>query len=68
MPHPEGNADDLRRIDDAFLNHVTIYFFLGVKTVVARLLHYLAYHNRAFDAGVLGDLTDRSFERAAIRS
>src|SRR5579863_228305 len=60
----QGRAHDLRRIDDAGVDHVDIGLSLGVKAEGLRLvLQDLADHDRAFDAGVLGDLPNGRFER-----
>ena len=59
----QGDAHDLGRIDDAGRDHVDILFLLRVEAEIARLLQHLADHDRAFDAGILGDLADRRFER-----
>ena len=60
----QGRAHDLGRIDDALLEHVAVLVVLGVvaERLAARLEH-LADHDRALDAGVLGDLADRSLQR-----
>jgi hypothetical protein len=58
----ECNAYDLGRVNDAGRNHVDIFFLLGVKAEIARLLYDLSDHDRALNAGILRDLTDRRFK------
>ena len=58
-------TDNLGRVDDTGLEHVHILFGLGVEAEgLGLVLEDLADHDGAFDAGVLGDLTDRSLESA----
>ena len=64
----QRGAHDLRRVDDAGLDHVDILLGLGVEAVGLRLvLDDLADHDRAFDARVLDDLADRRLERLRAR-
>src|ERR1700676_3144872 len=54
----------LGRVDDAVGDHVDI--FLGLRIEAERLglvLEDLADDDRAFDAGILGDLAERRFQR-----
>src|SRR5215204_7097265 len=56
-------TDDLRRIDNAGLEHVLILFGLSIEAEGLRLVvSDPPDHDRALDARVLGDLTDRSLE------
>ena len=52
----QGSAHDLGRVDDAGLDHVDIGLVLGVEAEGVPLLEHLRYDDRAFDAGVDGDL------------
>ena len=62
-------ANNLGGIDNAGLDHVDIGFGLGVEALIAILaVGELADDDRAFDAGVLGDLPDRRLERPAAQS
>ena len=56
-------AHDLRGVDDAELEHVAVFFGLGVEAEGrAGVFHDLADHDRAFDTGVFRDLADRSLQ------
>src|SRR5664280_2153385 len=60
----QHGAHHLGRIDDAGLDHVDVFLFLGIEAVGLRLvLHDLADHDRALHAGILGDLADRRLKR-----
>src|SRR5262249_33991954 len=62
----ESRAHDLRRVDDAGLDEVLVLFRLCVETERRRLLlEQLADNERAFNARVLDDLTDRGLKSAA---
>ena len=62
----QRGADNLGRVDDAELEHVAILFGLRVEAEAGSFAsQHLARNNRAVDAGVLGDLTQRRFERLA---
>ena len=58
------DAHDLGRIDDALLDHVAVLVVLRIvaERLPARFQH-LADDDRAFHAGVVGDLADRSLQR-----
>ncbi len=59
----KSRADHLRRIDDASRDQVDIFFRLGVEAEGrGAVLEDLAHDDRAFHAGVLGDLTDRRLQ------
>ncbi len=59
----------LGRVDDAELEHVAIGFALGVIAIgVVALVGDLADDDGTLDAGVLGDLADRRFQRLAAMS
>src|SRR5690606_2787040 len=61
----QGRADDLGRVDDAHFHQVAVLFGLGVEAEVGLVrLQHLADHDRAFDARVFRDLTDRSLQGA----
>ena len=61
----QSRTNDFHGIDDACLEHVDILLGLGIKAEGAGLAVIdLADHDRPLDAGVLGDLTDRSLEGA----
>src|SRR5579872_135496 len=60
----QGGAHHLGRVDDALGDHVDILFGLGIEAVRFRLVFQdLADNDRTFDAGILRDLADRSFQR-----
>ena len=60
----QRGAHHLGRVDDALGDHVDIFLGLGIEAVGLRLvLEDLADHDRAFDAGILGDLADRGLQR-----
>src|SRR6516164_3868055 len=60
----QRDAHNLRRIDDAGVQHVDILLGLGVKAKGLRLvLEDLADDDRTFNAGILGDLSDRGLKR-----
>src|ERR1700734_2214074 len=60
----QRGAHDLGRVDDALGNHIDILFSLRIEAERLRLLlEDLAHDDRALDAGILRDLTDRSFQR-----
>src|SRR5262245_37520405 len=60
----QRRADHFGGIDDALVDHVNIILALGVEAEGLRLvLEDLADHDRALDAGVLGDLPHRRFQR-----
>ena len=60
----QRGAHDLGGIDDAGLDHVDIGFGLGIEALIAVLaVGELSDDDRAFDAGILGDLPDRGLER-----
>ena len=62
----QGDAHDLGGIDDALLDHVAVLVALRVVAERARsLVHHLADHDRALDAGVLRDLADRRLQGLA---
>src|SRR5580704_315583 len=55
---------DFGRIDDALLDHVDIFLVLGVEAEgLGLVVHDFADHDRALDAGILGDLAHRRFQR-----
>ena len=57
-----ADPHDLRRVDNAGVQHVDILLGLGVETVGLRLvLEDLADHDRALSACVFGNLPDRRF-------
>ena len=65
----QRGAHHLGRVDDAELEHVAIFFGLRVEAEGCRsCFPDLASHDRAVDAGVLGDLAQRSFQRARTMS
>jgi hypothetical protein len=60
----QRRAHDLHRIDDAGLHEVDVLFGLRVEAeIVVLVLAQLADNDRAFNAGVFHDLTDRGFQR-----
>src|SRR5262245_65689987 len=60
----QRRADHFGGIDDALVDHVNIILALGVEAEgLGLVLHDLADHDRALDAGVLGDLPHRRFQR-----
>ena len=62
----QRGANHLGRVDDAGRDQVAVLFGLGVEAEGRRLvLQHLADHDRAFDAGVFGDLADRGLQGAA---
>src|SRR5580704_11857347 len=66
MPHPAAPCARPWSVDDAGLQHVDILSGLGVEALVGvAALEQLADHDRAVDAGVLGDQPNRRLQRAA---
>jgi hypothetical protein len=62
----QRHAHDLGRVDDAGLRSCRHTSRSGRRSRRCRLLlQQLADHDRAFDAGILGDLADRGLQRAA---
>src|SRR3954467_3780171 len=61
----DRRAHDLRRVDHAALDEVLVLELRGVEAERARAVLDLRAHDRAVDAGVTGDLTQRLLERAA---
>src|SRR4029077_5114907 len=60
----QRNPHNLRRINDAGVQHVDILLGLGVEAEGLRLvLKNLADDDRTLHARILGDLPDRGFER-----
>src|SRR5262245_14956465 len=61
----QGRADDLCRIDDAFLEHIAIFRILCVVAECGTTaVQHLADHDRAFDTGIFGNLANRGLQRA----
>src|SRR5579859_320693 len=61
----QRGADHLGRVDDAGLDHVHILFGLRIEAEGGgAVFEHLANHDRAFNAGVFGDLTDRGLQCA----
>src|SRR5262249_51373307 len=60
----QRGAHDLGGIDDTAVDQVHVLLALGVEAVgLGLVLHDLADHDRALDAGVFGDLPRRRFQR-----
>lgn len=52
------------RIDDTGFNHIDIFFFKGIEAYAVFRGFNLSDDDRAFEAGIFGDLTERSFNSA----
>ena len=52
------------RIDDTGFNHIDIFFFKGIEAYAVFRCFDLSDDDRAFEAGVFSDLTERSFNSA----
>lgn len=52
------------RIDDTGFNHIDIFFFKGIEAYAVFRFFNLSDDDRAFEAGVFSDLTERSFNSA----
>ena len=60
----QRRAGDHGRVDDARGDEVDVLAGRGVEAVAGRALADLVDHDRALEAGVLGDLAERLLERA----
>lgn len=62
----QSRTDNFRRINDTGLDHIGIFAALSIVTEVGiRAFHQFAGHNRTVNAGVFGNLTDRSLNGLA---
>src|ERR1700722_19672668 len=60
----EGDAGDLRGVDNTGLQEIFVYFRTGVEPEIAFAFLYFLYHDAAFDTAVDNDLTQGLFDSA----
>ena len=58
----KGNAGNLRRIDDASLEHIHIFACAGIVAKVTFAFADLLDYYASLDASILGNLTQRLFD------